>query len=85
MDFEEEVFKPFLGQWVVIGTPNFINPYKLFLEDGIVVAVEEGHVALKLKKGYRKIPYGDILSIRIKGPVETFEEEWREANDNDQK
>jgi len=61
---EGVMYEKFLGKHVDIGIPNFVHPNRLFLISGVVISVERGFVTLKIRDGYRKIPYQDVIQIR---------------------
>jgi hypothetical protein len=61
---EGQMYEPFLGKPVDVGIPNFIHQGRLFLINGIVIDTKDGYVTLRIKDGFRKIPYSDIISIQ---------------------
>lgn len=61
---EGERYLDFLGKNVDIGIPNFNNPNRLFLINGTVIDVNEDYLTLRIKDGYRKIPYSNIFHIQ---------------------
>jgi len=67
---EGTIYDVFLGKNVDVGIPNFRDPSRLFIINGFVIEVKDGYVTLRIKGGFRKISFGDIISIQIKEPGE---------------
>ena len=59
-----EVYKEFLNKKVDVGIPHLYKEGKLFFLTGFVFDVKDGALFLKIKDGFRKIPFDDIIEIR---------------------
>jgi hypothetical protein len=73
------LYEPYIGKFVEIGIPNYMDPNRLFIIPGTVLSVDDGYILLKIKDGFRKIPYDDVREIRekrspIPPPSKTFYE-----------
>ena len=60
-----EVYKDFLNKVVDIGIPHLYLEGRLFFITGTVIDVKDGFLTLKIKDGIRKIPFSDIIEIKV--------------------
>jgi len=61
---DKERFEVFRGKFVDIGIPNYQNPHRLFMMHGKVIEIDETYITLRIKDGFRKIPFNDVIEIR---------------------
>ncbi len=62
-DVDENIYENFIGRTVDIGITHLYEKHRLFYITGKVLSVENGYLTLKIRNGYRKISFCDIIEI----------------------